>query len=95
MAYPRVGGYVLVDATGIDESTLTTEGTKIDGIFQKFHNALKTRKPVIVENVINGDNEYSPFEVTISGDDLAVTVALGSIVVQVAADDTVTNLNAG
>lgn len=95
MAKASVGGYVLVDATGLDESTITTSGTKIDGIFTKFYAALNTGKPVIVENVINGDSEYSPFEVTISGDSLAVQVALGSKVVQIAADDNVTDLNAG
>lgn len=88
--YERVGGYVLVDGTGIDESTITTDGTKVEGIFKKFHDALKTNKPAIVENVINGDNAYGPFDITLYGDDLAVQAALGSIVVRISADDEVT-----
>lgn len=90
MATPRVGGYVLVDGTGIDESNITTDGTTVAGIFKKFYAALQTNKPVIVENVINGDQEYHPFNVIIHGDNLAVQVALGSIVVQIAVDDKVT-----
>lgn len=93
----RVGGYALVDGSGIDEAQISTGGAEITvpGIFTKFHNALLTQKPVIVENVVNGDNVYNPFEVTIHGDNLKVTVSLGTIVVQIGADDKVTNLNAG
>lgn len=91
----RVGGYVLVDATGIDEKAISdanTTGVTVDDIFVKVRAAAKTGKPVIFENVVNDGNEYSPFEVSLYGDSLAYTVALGSIVVQIVADDKITKL---
>lgn len=93
MATPRVGGYVLVDGTGIDESKITSSGTEVSGIFKKFYVALQTNKPVIVENVINGNQEYRPFDVTIYGNNLAIQVALGSIVIKISDDDKVTKVS--
>lgn len=92
----RVGGYVLVDATGIDEDAIkeaSTTGVTVPGIFAKVHAAALTGKPIIFENVINGDNAYAPFDVSLYGDSLAYTVALGLITVQIAADDKVTQLS--
>lgn len=95
MSYPRVGGYVLVDGSGIDETAITEGEQTISGIFARFHAALLTHKPVIVENVVNGEQEYQPFDVTIHGDDLVINVALGTIVVSISADDKVTKIDNG
>lgn len=90
-----VGGYVMVDCTGIDEKAITdasTTGVTVPGIYAKFDAAHKTNKPVIAYNVITGSNKYGPFDVSIYGNSLAYQVALGTIVVQVSADDKVTKV---
>lgn len=95
MSMPMVGGYVMVDGTGLDEKAISdasTAGVTVAGIYAKFDAAYKTHKPVVIYNVITDSDVYGPFDVSIYGDSLAYQAALGTIVINVSADDKVTKV---
>lgn len=49
-------GYVTIDCTGIDLGNLGT----VTGIYEKFLSAVKTGKMMLLENVKNGTQNFSP-----------------------------------
>ena len=80
------GGYVLVNATGVD---LNTASATVNGIYAKFINAISTGKLIIVQNVVNDDLALSPvplFAVVHSG---AVEFSIGGYLVSISNEDAV------
>lgn len=55
------GGYILVDAQGLDLSD--TDPQDIPGIWDEAVRAMGTGKPIIAENTIYGDAPLSPVPV--------------------------------
>lgn len=50
------GGYALVDFSGVDLGNLGT----VTGIYEKVKNAVSTNKPIVIYNVVNGDQAFTP-----------------------------------
>jgi hypothetical protein len=85
--YP--GGYVMVDAGGLDIQ-LFTEDQEIPGLYESLEAAYKTNKPVMLTNLHSGEGVYtSPVygELLKNGDDF--TVKANSISALVEPDDSV------
>lgn len=49
-------GYVLIDCTGVDLGDLGT----VTGLYNKIKDALSTGKPLILENIVNSTQGFSP-----------------------------------
>lgn len=49
-------GYVMVDGTGIDLGNLGT----VTGLYTNVKRAVETGKPIILENIVNGAQNFSP-----------------------------------
>lgn len=49
-------GYALIDCTGVDLGDLGT----VTGLYSKIKNALRTGKPLILENIVNSTQGFSP-----------------------------------
>ena len=71
------GGYVLVNATGVD---LNVASGTVAGIFKKFDNALATGKLIIIEKVVNDDAALSPISAVAyySSGDIVVVTSIGA-----------------
>lgn len=88
------GGYVMIDATGID---LLAESSKtVAGIYNKFLKALQADKPILAYGATYGTAGSSPISVNVIPASNAVTVYTGvySIAISNADAVVVTNLTA-
>ena len=65
------GGYVLIDCTGIDLGDLGT----VPGIYNKVKNAVKTNKPMVLVNLVNGTQKFTPI-VSYGGEESSTSVFL-------------------
>ena len=69
------GGYVMVDATGID---LLAESSKtVAGIYNKFLKALQSGKPIIAYGISYSTSVSSPIAVNVKPGSNSVTVLTG------------------
>ena len=69
------GGYVMVDATGVD---LLAESSKtVAGIYNKFLKALQANKPIIAYGISYGTAVSSPIAVNVKPGTNSVTVLTG------------------
>lgn len=69
------GGYVMVDATGID---LLAESSKtVAGIYNKFLKALQANKPIIAYGISYSTAVSSPIAVNVKAGENSVTVLTG------------------
>lgn len=50
------GGYAMIDCTGLDLGDLGT----ITGLYDQVKNAVATNKPIVLNNVVNGDQGFTP-----------------------------------
>ena len=50
------GGYILIDCAGVDLGDLG----KVDGIYAKVKTAVEAGKPIVIENIVNGTQAFSP-----------------------------------
>ena len=57
------GGYILVNASGVDFNA--SDPATIAGLYARLTEAEKTKKPVVIENAVNGSAVYSPSFATI------------------------------
>lgn len=88
------GGYVMVDATGID---LLAESSKtVAGIYNKFLKALQSGKPIIAYGISYSTAVSSPIAVNVKPGSNSVTVLTGvySIAISNANAVVVTDLTA-
>lgn len=50
------GGYILIDCKGVDLGDLG----EVPGIYAKIKTAVETGKPIILENIVNGTQGFTP-----------------------------------
>lgn len=50
------GGYAIVDCTGIDLGDLG----EVTGIYDKVKNAIETDKPIVLYNLVNSTQAFTP-----------------------------------
>ena len=50
------GGYVMIDCTGVDLGNLSP----VSGLYAKVKDALHTGKPIVINNIVNGEQSFSP-----------------------------------
>ena len=50
------GGYVIIDCNGVDLGTLGT----VTGFYEKTKTAVETGKPIVLNNVVNGTQKFTP-----------------------------------
>ena len=81
------GGYVLVNAVGVD---LNEASATVDGIYNKFVNAIGTGKLIIVQNIVNDDVSLSPAAIVATVASGVVSFAIGGATVSITAEDAVT-----
>lgn len=86
------GGYIITDCTGLDLSLDTAQ--EITGIWDQAVAAIKTGKPIIVENCKYGDADVTPvtcFGWYISATEIVIVGA--TLHVHIKNDDTATVLD--
>ena len=81
------GGYVLVNAVGVD---LNEASATVAGIYNKFVNAIGTGKLIIVQNIVNDDVSLSPAAIVATFESGVVSFAIGGATVSITAKDAVT-----
>ena len=82
------GGYILVDATGIDLAS--AESQSVTGIWVKARNAAYSGKPIVAEGLIYGSYPVTPvtaFAFIISSTEIAFISA--TLHIHIKSDDTV------
>lgn len=87
------GGYIMIDATGLDVS-VTTEQT-VNGIYDQIEAAAKSGKMIMMNGADNDGTVISPFVVQCEAGSNAYTLKNGVYVFAVASDDGVTVSAAG
>lgn len=80
------GGYVEVDATGLDLANLG----KVDGIYNKLMAAYNTDKLVVLSGVKNGNSAFTPIACFLSLETNYIALAIMNIPYRVASTDVVT-----
>lgn len=80
------GGYVLVNATGVD---LNEASATVNGIYAKFINAIGTGKLIIVQNIVNDDLVLTPVPLFAVVDSGAVEFSIGGYSVSISDEDAV------
>ena len=81
------GGYVLVNAAGVD---LNVASATIDGIYAKFDNAVNTGKLIIVQNIVNDDDSLTPAAVIATVSSGVISFSIGTATVSITNEDAVT-----
>lgn len=81
------GGYVLVNAIGVD---LNVASATIDGIYAKFDNAVNTGKLIIVQNIVNDDDSLTPAAVIATVSSGVISFTIGAATVSITNEDAVT-----
>ena len=82
------GGYVLVNAIGVDLSSETS--TTITGIYAKFINAIDSGKLIIVQNIVNDEDALSPAAIVAVVSSGVVSFEVGGATVSITNEDAVT-----
>ena len=50
------GGYCMIDCTGVNLGNLG----EVDGLYNKVKDAIKTEKPIVLCNIVNGAQAFTP-----------------------------------
>ena len=51
-----VGGYAMIDCTGLDLNSLGT----VTGLYDQVKNAVKTNKPLVLCGIVNNTQKFTP-----------------------------------
>ena len=79
-----MGGYIILDATGIDTSSFE-EGVKIPGAYNMAKAAITMQKPLLITGLKNGEYFVSPqYVVAIDGAD---SITLKGFEAKISSDD--------
>lgn len=81
-------GYILIDLTGIDvaaESAATVAGS-----YSKVVEALATKKPIIIEGIVNGNIALSAFGAVVYLDSSGVEIEFNTTKITISSADSVT-----
>ena len=81
------GGYVLIDCKGLDLNVLGT----VDGLYAKVKAAVKAEKPIVLCNVVNATQAFTPI-VAFGGEESSTSVFLSffPVTLHVSSSDVVT-----
>lgn len=77
------GGYAMIDCTGLDLGNLGT----VSGLYKKIKKALSTEKPIVLENIVNSTQGFSPI-VAFGGVESSTSVFLSFFPVTIHVDNT-------
>lgn len=84
-----IGGYSLVDCTGLNLGSLA----KIDGIYNKMLTAYKSNKFVLCANVVNGSAKFTPIPCFLATETvdtkIVIVLTLMNIPYRISDDDTI------
>lgn len=80
------GGYVIVDATGVDLNNVA----KVGGLYQQIMNAVAVNKAVMLRNVKNGTKTLTPIYSTVDVGNGTVSLNVYGGVLTVESDDDIT-----
>lgn len=80
MSNKSIGGYVIVDATGLDVSS--TSAKTITGIYNRLLSAISTGKPIMLTGMVKGSAAVSPAYVS-------ATIGTGGVITLTGFDATV------
>lgn len=72
-----MSGYILIDAPTLDLTLGSTEQT-ISGIYARLQTAMKTNKPIFVENAKWGTKLMSPIQIFCQQEDASTVIATAS-----------------
>lgn len=86
------GGYVMVDATGLDISDESEQ--TVDGLYDQLSAAIESGKPILVCNVMNGETPVSPAYITATMG-AGATITISSFTAVVTDDDSVAPIPVG
>lgn len=80
-------GYVIIDCKGLDLGNLGT----VSGLYEKAKNAVGTGKPIVLANVVNGEQAFTPIP-AFGGIESTTSVFLSffPVTIHVDSDDAVT-----
>lgn len=81
------GGYVLVNAIGVD---LNEASATVTGIYAKFINAIDSGKLIIVQNIVNDDAALSPAAIVATIASGIVSFEVAGATVSITSEDAVT-----
>lgn len=85
-----VGGYSLVDCTGLDLGNLA----KVDGIYNKMLTAYNSDKLVLCANVKNGTSKFTPIPAFVSTEivssKIEIVLTIMNLPYRIKDDDTIT-----
>ena len=88
-----MSGYILIDAPTLDLTKGSTEQT-ISGIYARVQAAMKTNKPIFVENAKWGTKVMTPIQVMCQQEDATTVVATASTLqIWITSADKVTIVN--
>lgn len=81
------GGYVLVNAVGVD---LSVASATVDGIYAKFAAAIDTGKLIIVQNIVDDDDALTPAAVVATVSSGVISFGVVGATVSITDEDAVT-----
>ena len=81
-------GYILIDLTGIDVSA--ESAATVAGSYSKVVEALATKKPIIIEGIVNDDIALSAFGAVVYLDASGVEIEFNTTKITISSADSVT-----
>ena len=83
-----MSGYILIDLTGIDVSA--ESAATVAGSYSKVVEALATKKPIIIEGIVNGNIALSAFGAVVYLDASGVEIEFNTTKITISSADSVT-----
>ena len=80
------GGYALIDCTGLDLNELGT----VTGLYQQVKNAVENSKPMVLVDVVNNTQKFSPITAYGGKESAGVFVSFFPITLHISPSDVVT-----
>lgn len=81
-------GYILIDLTGIDVAA--ESAAKVAGSYSKVVEALETKKPIIIEGIVNDDIALSAFGAVVYLDSSGAEIEFNTTKITISSADSVT-----
>lgn len=81
-------GYILIDLTGIDVSA--ESAATVAGSYSKVVEALATKKPIIIEGIVNDDVALSAFGAVVYLDSSGAEIEFNTTKITISSADSVT-----
>lgn len=81
-------GYILIDLTGIDVAA--ESAATVSGSYSKVVEALATKKPIIIEGIVNGNIALSAFGAVVYTDASGVEIEFNTTKITISSANSVT-----